>query len=56
MNLLLSLLLVLSALWLVGLLIDGSLFLITGSAAKRGVLEPIRDLLNIGSLVHDPGF
>ena len=50
------LLLVLSALWLVGLLIDGSLSLITGSAAKRVVLEPIRDLLNIGSLVHDQGF
>ena len=38
------LLLVLSALWLVGLLIDGSLFLITGSAAKRAVLKPIRVL------------
>ena len=50
------LLLVLSALWLVGLLIDGSLFLITGSAAKRAVLKPIRDLLNIGLLVHGQGF
>ena len=42
------LLLVLSALWLVGILFDGSLFLITGFTAKRGVFKLIVNLLDLG--------